>query len=116
MEKHLSEQKSFDGRQTQQNSTRALRRPTWASIMWKTLATMTLASLAWVRYTSHDNMSEAMYDDYRDIPASAKLTWHPCFNTFHCAKLQVPMNHDATAFPHSENNPLVEIALILVSS
>ncbi|KAI4744717.1 hypothetical protein E4T50_04936 [Aureobasidium sp. EXF-12298] len=75
---------------------------------------MTLASLAWVRYTSHDNMSEVIYDDYRDIPASAKLTWHPCFNTFLCAKLQVPMNHDATAFPHSENNPLVEIALILL--
>jgi hypothetical protein len=115
MEELLLDQKDFDGRQVQQNSTGALRRPTWMSIMWTTLVTITLTSLAWIRCTPHTDASEAMFDDYRDIPASANLIWHPCFNDFLCAKLQVPMNHDATVFPHCENSLFVDIALIMVS-
>lgn len=82
-------------------------------MLWTALLAITLASLTWIRTTPDEPVAEVMYDDYRDIPASANLNWHPCFNDFLWAKLQVPMNHNAPAIPHN-NIPPVYLALIMV--
>jgi hypothetical protein len=55
-----------------------------------------------------------MFVDYRKIVPSTKLIWHPCFDEYRCAKLQVPMNHDTSSLPIDEILPPVEIALIMV--
>jgi hypothetical protein len=114
MEKQLIDQHFLNGQHVRRDSTKMGSKPAWRAVLWTTLLTITLASLTWIRYSSHDNVSEVMFDDYRNIPASAKLIWHPCFDHFLCAKLQVPMNHNAPATPH-DNTPLVEIALIMVN-
>jgi len=46
---------------------------------------------------------------YGQVTPSAKLVWHPCYQDFQCARLEVPMNWNATHL-----NETVPVALALI--
>jgi pimeloyl-ACP methyl ester carboxylesterase len=50
---------------------------------------------------------------YRQIIPNEKLEWHPCFSTFQCARLTVPMDYNRP-LNESKDNPKVDIAMILL--
>lgn len=43
------------------------------------------------------------------ISPASKLVWHPCYNDFECARLEVPMNWNATHV-----NETVPVALAVI--
>ncbi|KAI5200581.1 hypothetical protein E4T39_05710 [Aureobasidium subglaciale] len=88
--------------------------------LWKALLTVALLSALytisspWQLAVEPGCTPREMFDDYRDIPSSSKLQWHPCFEDFLCAKFRVPMNHNRLSASSDNEVAVVDIALIML--